>query len=249
MKNKILEVKNLSKIYHDTNNSVLAVNDISFDVFDGEILAIVGPSGAGKSTILSILSGIDSKSSGEIIYNKDNILLSYMLQKDSLFPWLTILDNCLIGLKINKTLNKKNKEHVIDLLKTYGLYEFMGKFPDSLSGGMRQRTSLIRTLAVNPDILLLDEATSALDYQTGLYISEDIYNIVKNEKKTAIIVTHDIGLAISLADRVIVLSKRPAEVKNIYNIELDNKSTPIKNRGDTKFNFYFQKIWSDLNDE
>ena len=248
MKNKILEVKNLSKMYHDTSSSILAVNDISFDVFDGEILAIVGPSGAGKSTILSILAGIDNKSSGEIKYNKDNTLLSYMLQKDSLFPWLTILDNCLIGLKVKKNLNEENKNYVINLLKTYGLYEFRKKFPDSLSGGMRQRVSLIRTLAVNPDILLLDEATSALDYQTGLYISEDIYNMVKKEKKTAIIVTHDIGLAISIADRVIVLSKRPAKIKNIYNIQFDNKSTPIKNRSNPEFNLYFKKIWSDLDE-
>ena len=169
-----------------------------------------------------------------------------MLQSDSLLPFLTILDNCLIGLKVTKKLTEENKKYVINLLKTYGLGDFLDKYPSSLSGGMRQRVALIRTLSVKPDILLLDEATSALDYQSSLIISEDIYKILKKEKKTLIMVTHDIGLAISMSDRVIVLSKRPSVVKNIYEIKLNNKSTPINNRRDKEFSKYYEMLWRDL---
>ena len=169
-----------------------------------------------------------------------------MLQKDSLFPWRTILDNCLLGLEITNNLTKENKEYVLKLLETYGLKDFIYKYPDSLSGGMRQRVALIRTLAIKPDILLLDEALSALDFQSRLAISDDIYKIIKSEEKTAIMVTHDINEAISMADRVIVLTKRPAVIKSIYEIKLTNKSTPINNRKCKEFNEYYDKIWRDL---
>ena len=241
---KILEVSNLKKYYHTPTEEILALDNISFDVNEGEFISIVGPSGCGKSTILSILSNLIDKSSGEITINNKSI--AYMLQSDSLLPFLTILDNCLIGLKVTKKLTKENKEYVINLLNTYGLGDFLDKYPSSLSGGMRQRVALIRTLAVKPDILLLDEATSALDYQSSLIISEDIYNILKKENKTLIMVTHDISLAISMSDRVIVLSKRPSVVKNIYEINLNNKSTPINNRKDKKFSKYYEMIWRDL---
>ena len=241
---KVLEVSNLKKYYHTLNEEILALDDISFSIDEGEFVSIVGPSGCGKSTILSILSGLINKSSGNIIYNNKNI--AYMLQSDSLLPFLTVLDNCLIGLKVERKLTEDNKKYVIDLLNTYGLGDFIDKYPSSLSGGMKQRVALIRTLAVKPDILLLDEATSALDYQSSLIISEDIYNILKKEKKTLIMVTHDIGLAISMSDRVIVLSNRPSKVKNIYEIKLDNKSTPINNRKDRYFSKYYEKIWRDL---
>ena len=241
---KILEISNLKKYYHTPNEEILALDDISFDVNDGEFISIVGPSGCGKSTILSILCSLIDKSSGNIKINNKSI--AYMLQSDSLLPFLTILDNCLIGLKVTKKLTEENKEYVINLLKTYGLEDFMNKYPSSLSGGMRQRVALIRTLAVKPDILLLDEATSALDYQSSLIISEDIYNILKKENKTLIMVTHDISLAISMSDRVIVLSKRPSTVKNIYEIKLNNKSTPINNRKDNYFSKYYEMIWRDL---
>lgn len=246
MKNKLLEVSNLEKIYHELKDSIVAVQDISFDVYEKEFIAIVGPSGCGKSTILSILAGTDSKSGGEVHYNKENIRLAYMLQRDSLFPWRTILDNCLIGLEITNTLTDENKNYVLKLLDTYGLHDFIYKYPDSLSGGMRQRVALIRTLAIKPDILLLDEAMSALDYQSRLAISDDIYRIIKKEGKTAIMVTHDISEAISMADRVIVLTKRPAMVKNIYEIKLTNKSTPIDNRKCNEFSDYYDQIWRDL---
>ena len=241
---KVLEVSNLKKYYHTPTEEILALDNISFDVNEGEFISIVGPSGCGKSTILSILSNLIDKSSGTInIHNKS---IAYMLQSDSLLPFLTILDNALLGLKVTKKLTEDNKNYVINLLKTYGLEEFLDKYPSSLSGGMRQRVALIRTLAVKPDILLLDEATSALDYQSSLIISDDIYKILKREKKTLIMVTHDIGLAISMSDRVIVLSKRPSVVKNIYEIKLNNKSSPINNRKDKNFSKYYEMIWRDL---
>lgn len=241
---KVLEVTNLKKYYHTPSEEVLALDSINFDVSEGEFISIVGPSGCGKSTILSILSNLIDKSSGKI--NINNKSIAYMLQSDSLLPFLTILDNCLIGLKVTKKLTEENKKYVINLLKTYGLGDFLDKYPSSLSGGMRQRVALIRTLSVKPDILLLDEATSALDYQSSLIISEDIYKILKKEKKTLIMVTHDIGLAISMSDRVIVLSKRPSVVKNIYEIKLNNKSTPINNRRDKYFSKYYEMLWRDL---
>ena len=169
-----------------------------------------------------------------------------MLQSDCLLPFMTILDNCLLGLRVKKKLTKDNKEYVIKLLKTYGLGDFINKYPSSLSGGMRQRVALIRTLALKPDILLLDEATSALDYQSALAISDDIYKILKQENKTLIMVTHDIEQAISMSDKIIVLSKRPTIVKNIYDIELINKSNPIENRKDSKFSYYYDLLWRDL---
>lgn len=193
MKNKLLEIKNLTKTYHQLKSSTNAIDNVSFDIYDKEFVAIVGPSGCGKSTILSILAGIEEKSGGELKFNKSNIQLAYMLQKDSLFPWRNILDNCLIGLEVTNTLNEKSKNYVLNLLNTYGLSDFIYKYPDNLSGGMRQRVALIRTLAINPDILLLDEATSALDFQSRLAISDDIYRIIKNEGKAAIMVTHDIN--------------------------------------------------------
>lgn len=242
---KILEVTNLKKNYHTINEEIEAIKDISFSVNEGEFITIVGPSGCGKSTILSILSNIIDKSSGDIKL-KDNYKLAYMLQDDTLLPFRTILDNALIGLEVTNSLTKENKEYVLNLLKTYGLSDFINKYPNSLSGGMRQRVALIRTLAINPDILLLDEATSALDYQAKLAISDDIYKIIKNENKTAIMVTHDISQAISMSDKVIVLSKRPSTIKSIYNIKFTNKSTPLNNRGEKEFIDYYEKIWRDL---
>lgn len=245
MRNKILTIKNLSKSYHDKKGEIKALEDINIDIEEKEFISIVGPSGCGKSTILSILSNLEEKSTGEIKKDKD-LTIGYMLQTDSLFFWRTILDNCLIGLEVTNKLTEENKNYVLQLLKTYGLYEFKDKYPSSLSGGMRQRVALIRTLAIKPDILLLDEPMSALDYQSRLAISNDIYNIIKKEGKTAIMVTHDIAEAVSMSDRVIVLTKRPAIVKNIYKIELSNKSTPMNNRRCKEFNKYYDMIWRDL---
>ena len=243
---KLVEIKNIKKIYHTNNNEILALKDISFEINSGDFIAIVGPSGCGKSTTLSILCGLEDKSSGEII-KPDNLKLGFMFQKDTLFDWMTIMDNCLLGVKISKNLNKDTIKHCEDLLKSYGLYEFKDSYPNELSGGMRQRVALIRTLMLNPDILLLDEPFSALDYQNRLTISEDVYKIIKNENKTTLMVTHDVGEAVSMANIVIVLSERPAVIKNIYKIEYDKKSTPIKNRLNPEFNLYCDKIWRDLN--
>ena len=245
MKDIILKVKGLRKSYHDRKSEMLALEDINLEVHEKEFISIVGPSGCGKSTILSILSLLEDKSSGEVEL-KDNITIGYMLQDDSLFSWRTILENCLIGLEVTGKLNKDSKNYVLELLKTYGLYEFKDKYPASLSGGMRQRVALIRTLAIKPDILLLDEPMSALDYQSRLAISDDIYRIIKNEGKTAIMVPHDIAEAISMSDKIVVLTKRPAKVKNIYDIKLTNKSTPINNRRCKEFSQYYDTIWRDL---
>lgn len=245
MKNKLLEIINLNKIYHTEKNDVLALENISFDVYENEFISIVGPSGCGKSTILSILANLEDKTDGTIKFFND-LSIGYMLQDDCLFFWKSILDNCLVGLEITGKLNNESKNYVLDLLKTYGLYEFKDMYPASLSGGMRQRVALIRTLALKPDILLLDEPMSALDSQSRLAIGEDIYNIIKKEGKTAIMVTHDLSEALSMSDKVIVLSKRPGVVKKVYDIQLDGKSTPIKNRSSKNFSKYYEMIWRDL---
>ena len=242
---KILTITNLEKSFHTRDGEVKALESVSFDVKEKEFISIVGPSGCGKSTILSILAGLEEKSNGEINFSKD-YTIGYMLQNDSLFEWRTVLENCLLGLEITNQLTKENKEYVINLLKTYGLEEFIDSYPSRLSGGMRQRVALIRTLATKPDILLLDEAMSALDYQSRLAISDDIYKIIKKEGKTAIMVTHDIAESISMSDRIIVLSKRPATVKKVYEINMQNKSTPIHNRKCKEFASYYDEIWRDL---
>lgn len=242
---KILTITNLEKSFHTRDGEIKALESVSFDVREKEFISIIGPSGCGKSTILSILAGLEEKSNGEINFSKD-YTIGYMLQNDSLFEWRTVLENCLLGLEITNQLTKENKEYVINLLKTYGLGEFINSYPSRLSGGMRQRVALIRTLATKPDILLLDEAMSALDYQSRLAISDDIYKIIKKEGKTAIMVTHDIAEAISMSDRIIVLSKRPATVKKVYEINMQNKSTPIHNRKCKEFASYYDEIWRDL---
>jgi NitT/TauT family transport system ATP-binding protein len=193
---KILHIKNLKKIYHTKKDEIEAIKNISFDLNDGEFIAIVGPSGCGKSTLLSILCGLEKETEGIIKY-KDNIKIGYMLQQDALFNFRTILSNCLLGLEVTKKLTKESKKNVINMLENYGLKDFINKYPDELSGGMRQRVALIRTLATNPDILLLDEPFSALDYQTRLAVSDDVYRIIKQENKTVIIVTHDLAEVIN----------------------------------------------------
>ena len=245
MEKDILQINNLSKIYHTEDKETIAVENFTLNLKDCEFIAIVGPSGCGKSTILNILANLDTKSSGTINLKKD-IKMGYMLQQDSLFNWKTVLENCLLGLEIKKQINDNNKNYVINLLNTYGLKDFINNYPNTLSGGMRQRVSLIRTLATKPDLLLMDEPFSALDYQTRLAVSDDVYNIIKKEKKTAIMVTHDIAEAISMADKVIVLSKRPSTIKSIIDINLTNKSNPINNRKAKEFPYYYDLIWKEI---
>lgn len=245
MEKNILKINNLSKNYHTKSGETLAVDNFSLHLKEGEFVAIVGPSGCGKSTILSILAGLEDKSNGNITLN-DNKKIGYMLQQDALFPWRTVLNNCLLGLELKKNLTEENKKYVLNLLETYGLKDFINNYPTELSGGMRQRVALIRTLATKPDILLLDEPFSALDYQTRLAVSDDVYNIIKKEGKAAIMVTHDIAEAISMADRVIILSQRPSTVKNIIDIHLTNKGTPIQNRKAKEFSTYYDQIWKEI---
>ena len=247
----LLKVKNLSKKYNTINGEIEAIKDISFEVKNGEFIAIIGTSGCGKSTLLSILAGLEEKSNGEITYcnDKNDIKIGYMLQEDALFEHYSILDNVLLGLKIQKKLNQENKEYVLKLLEKYQLTNFKNKKPHELSGGMKQRVALIRTLAIKPDILFLDEPFSALDFDTRLKVSDDVFKIIKENRKTTLMVTHDIGEAISMADKIIVLSKSPAYIKKIYNIELENKDLPTVNRKDTKFNYYYDLIWKDLSED
>ncbi len=244
--NTILEIKNLYKNYQTKEKEIITLNNINMKVNEGDFLGIIGPSGAGKTTLLSIIADLEKYSSGEII-KKDNLKIGYMLQKDYLMPYLTILDNCLLGLKVQRKCTKENIQKTKDLLIKYGLGNYIYSYPSDLSGGQRQRAALIRTLAINPDILLLDEPFSALDYQTRLNISKDIKEIIKNENKTLIIVTHDIGEAIRICNRIIVLSKAPSSIKSIYQINYDFDDI-IDNLNDD-FMYYYKKIWSDLNND
>lgn len=243
MNKTILTLKNLSKTYYTPQSETLAIEDFSFDIKEDTIIAIVGPSGCGKSTLLNMIGNLEEKTKGEIIFNNNKNKIGYMFQNDCLFPWLNILDNCLIGLKIKNELTEDKKEYVINLLTNYGLKDFIYSYPNNLSGGMRQRVALIRTLATNPDILLLDEPFSALDFETRQLVSDDVYKIIKQEHKTTIMITHNIEEAIAMADTVIVLSKRPATIKNVFNINLTNSSTPIHNRTCKEFNDYYKEIW------
>ncbi len=240
--NKILSIDNISKTFYTSKSEIKAIDNITFDIYEGDFIAIVGPSGCGKSTLLSIINKQEKPNTGKVEYDAN---IGYMLQNDSLFEWLTVLDNCLLGLKIKNKLTDDNKQYVLDLLNKYGLKKFINNYPNSLSGGMRQRVALIRTLALKPDILLADEPFSALDFQSRINISNDIFKILKAEKKTLILVTHDIQEAITICKKIIVLTKRPAKIKNIYNIDINEKE-PIDKRKDEKFNEYFSLIWKDI---
>ena len=249
---KILEVKNISKKYQGEKGEVLAIDNVNFRANKGEFIGIIGPSGCGKSTLLSIIAGLEKKTTGEIYIEGEKTeeisdKVGYMLQKDCLLEWRTIFNNCIFGLEVKGKINEENKKYVEDLLKKYNLYDFKDKYPSELSGGMRQRVALIRTLAVKPKILLLDEAFSALDYQTRIMVTNDIYHILRKEGITAIIVTHDISEAISMADKVLVLSKRPGTIKDIIKIdfEIENRN-PINCRESPKFSKYFNTLWKEL---
>jgi len=252
MPKELVEVRNLGMKYQSPNGEIEAVRDVSFTVKKGEFVSLVGPSGCGKSTILSIIAGLLRPSAGSVTIAGEPVRgpskkVGYMLQKDHLFEWRTIYQNVLLGLEIRGTLDREHKERVLSLLKTYGLYDFKDKYPNQLSGGMRQRAALIRTLAVDPEILLLDEAFSALDYQMRIAVTDDIYGIIKREQKTVILVTHDISESISMSDRVIVLSRRPATVTAIHDICFSLKErTPLACRKTQEFPGYFNTIWREL---
>ena len=249
----ILEIKNLSYTYHTLEGETPALDNISFALKEGEFLSVVGPSGCGKSTLLSIICGLLTPDAPSVFFqgkslkeNSDKI--GYMLQHDHLFEWRTIYQNVLLGLEIQHKFSVKTKEKAKKLLETYGLKEFSNARPSELSGGMRQRAALVRTLVLDPELLLLDEPFSALDYQTRLKVGDDIGQIIRKEKKTAILVTHDLSEAISLGDRVLVLSKRPATIQKTvelrFNLEND---TPLQRRNTPEFKDYFNLVWKELN--
>ena len=250
MKN-ILRIEDLKLIYHEKTSETLAVNGLSFSVDEGRFVSLIGPSGCGKTTVLSLIAGLIPKSGGRILYKGSEVdsvnkNVGYMLQKDHLFEWRTIEKNVLLPLEINGTKTPENVRYVKDLLKKYGLEEFSGYYPRQLSGGMRQRAALIRTLATKPDLLLLDEPFSALDYQTRLSVCNDVYSIIRQEKKTAVLVTHDVTEAISLSDMIVVFTKRPSRVKKIVEPGFDKEISPIKRRESSEFSRWFEILYKEL---
>lgn len=248
-----LSFKNVNFNYFTKAGEFEALKNLSFSIKKGEFVSIVGPSGCGKTTILSLIAGLLEPTKGEILLEGEKIKganIGYMFQRDHLFEWRNIYKNILLGLEIkNKKQNTKDEEYIDNLLKKYGLYDFKTKHPSELSGGMRQRVALIRTLAVKPKLLLLDEPFSALDFQTRLDVCDDVKNIIKEEKQTAILVTHDISEAISMSDRVFILSKRPATLHKIETLNFDKNLTPLERRDDKNFASYFNNIWGELSNE
>ncbi|MEA4970201.1 MAG: ABC transporter ATP-binding protein [Candidatus Pelethousia sp.] len=244
MAQTIVEAKNICLTYHEINGETKAVDNISFAVGQGEFVSIVGPSGCGKTSVLSMLAGLLTPSCGEI--RVEGGRPGYMLQRDHLFDWRTIEGNVLLGLQVRGLLNEETHGRALTLLDTYGLHDFIHSYPRQLSGGMRQKVALIRTLACSPDLLLLDEPFSALDYQTRLSVADEIFAILRQEGKTAILVTHDIAEAISMSDRVLVFSKRPARIKAEHAIVLSAPASPLRRRNAPEFKEYFDTIWKEL---
>ena len=250
--NKILTLENVTLSYQTKTSETKAVSNLNFSVSEGEFVAMIGPSGCGKTSILSLIAGLIKPSSGKITMFGSEVIepskrTGYMLQKDHLFPWRNIENNVFLPLEIKKNKTEENLAYSKGLIEKYGLREFSKYYPKQLSGGMRQRVALIRTLSQKPDILLLDEPFSALDYQTRLSVCDDVYKIIKSEKKTAILVTHDISEAISLADTVLVLSKRPATILDSCEMDIEKSLTPLKRREHPAFSKWFEKLWKELN--
>jgi len=250
--NEVVKADHITKRYHTVGDEIEVIRDLTFSVYEGEFLAIVGPSGCGKTTVLSLIAGLIAPSSGQVLIDGEPVeghhdKVGYMLQRDHLFEWRTIEENILLGLQVKRICNRQTRQKALDLLNKYGLGEFKTYHPHQLSGGMRQKVALIRTLAVDPEILLLDEPFSSLDYQTRLVLSGEIVDIIRREKKTAVLVTHDLAEAISMADRVLVLSPRPASIKAEVRIELgDENTTPLMKRKDPVFQKYFDNLWKEL---
>lgn len=244
----LLDIQDISYTYHSISGETKAVSHLSFQVDFNEFLGIVGPSGCGKTTILSLIFGLLKPDHGKI-HIHDEISIGYMLQKDHLLEWRSVYKNALLGLEINHQMTPKRIQKVHEMLKDYGLFSFKDAKPSQLSGGMRQRAALIRTLALDPGLLLLDEPFSALDYQTRLNVSDDIYQILRKKHKSAILITHDISEAIGFCDRILVLTKRPGTVKKILPIQLSiPDKTPLKARQAKEFRDYFNELWRELND-
>ncbi len=241
---EVLRFDNVSMHYHSGQGETVALQAASLSVQEGEFVAIIGPSGCGKTTLLSLAAGLLTPTAGRVLTN--GCSFGYMLQKDELFPWRTIEKNVFLPLEIKKTNTPALRARALELAEKYGLKQFLKSYPSALSGGMRQRAALIRTLSVNPDVLLLDEPFSALDYQTRLSVCDDVYRIIREEKKTALLITHDISEAISVADRILVLSKRPAKIVAEHKI-IFPEAEPLKRRENPEFPRWFEVLWKELN--
>ena len=246
-----IAIRQASMTYQSPDGEVEALRDVSFDVADGEFVSIVGPSGCGKSTLLSLIAGLERPSAGEVLLDGEPVTapsakIGFMPQRDQLFAWRTIWSNVTLGLQVRRENTPERQARVRELLEQYDLADFAQKLPAQLSGGMRQRCALIRTLATDPKILLLDESFSALDYQTRLSVSADICRIIRQERKTALLVTHDISEAISMSDRVVVLSRRPAEIRAIHNLAPLQGLGPMERRDSEAFRGFFNLIWKEL---
>lgn len=241
---ELVKLNRISKTFYSMNGETNVISNVSFSIDENEIVSIIGPSGCGKSTILNIISSLEEQNEGEIM---SNAKLGYMFQKDALLPWRNVLDNVIFPLEIKKIKTKDNIKYAIELIDKYGLSSFKKHYPNDLSGGMKQRVSLIRTLVLKPNLLLLDEPFSALDAQTKLFVQEDVFKIIKNEKISSLIVTHDISEAIALSNRIIILSKRPCSIVKIINIPFVNLS-PSERRKHKDFTLLFNEVFSNLDE-
>lgn len=241
----------IQKTYQSPNGEIPALRDVSFSVEEGAFVSIVGPSGCGKTTLLNILAGLEQPSGGRVLLDGEPVegispAVGYMPQKDQLFSWRTIWGNVILGLEIQGEKDGAHLNRVRELLRRYGLDGFDRKLPAQLSGGMRQRVALIRTLATDPGLLLLDEPFSALDYQTRLSVSDDIHRIIRQEGKTALLVTHDIAEAVSMSTQVVVLTRRPGTVRSIHDLSALDGLSPMERRDHPEFHRYFNDVWKEL---
>ena len=246
MQSELIQLSDVSHSFHTVAGETIAIQNLDLTVYEGEFLAIVGPSGCGKTTVLSLIMGLLSPTAGSVRFSREKLRLGYMLQRDHLLDHRTVEKNVLLGLEVQHRLTEESKARAFALLDTYGLGEFRTYKPQQLSGGMRQKVALIRTLALEPDVLLLDEPFSALDYQTRLKLSDEVYRIIRSEHKSAILVTHDISEAVSMADRVAVLSARPAGLRKLIDIGFSADMPPLERRSRPEFHDYFDRIWKEL---
>ena len=245
----VLSFSHVWMTYFSVQDETQAIRDVTFDVYPGQFVAVIGPSGCGKSTVLSLAAGLMKPARGQVrllgrpIEGPD-AQVGYMLQNDHLFSWRTIFKNAVLPLEIQKRNTPQAREHVRVLLEKYGLGAFCDKYPRELSGGMRQRAALIRTLAADPKLLLLDEPFSALDAQTRLAVAEDLCGIMREQNKTVVLVTHDISEALSMADRILLLSRRPGSIVRQYDVDMPG--SPLTRRNNPRFSDYFESIWKEL---
>lgn len=246
MQSELIQLSDVSHSFHTVAGETIAIQNLDLTVYEGEFLAIVGPSGCGKTTVLSLIMGLLSPTAGSVRFTNESLRLGYMLQRDHLLDHRTVEKNVLLGLEVQHRLTEESKARAFALLDTYGLGEFRTYKPQQLSGGMRQKVALIRTLALEPDVLLLDEPFSALDYQTRLKLSDEVYRIIRSEHKSAILVTHDISEAVSMADRVAVFSARPAGLRELIEIGFPVDMPPLERRSRPEFHDYFDRIWKEL---